>query len=429
MKGLFAGACAAGAALLLAVPCAAWGDAKAANPALAKMLEVGWGTSSQARAAGDEQARAALTAGGRSPQALYAIAVLLIKQGRYADAQKHIDELLKGESSHLPALRARVWLSAMLKNYGGTMVAAQDLADAIGDKESTNADDETALREHVSFLGQIYGFLGGPASASVRLSERKAAERKLAEGLSESRLAAFEEARDAVLQKHIELTDAKDAHTDAAKEASEDARAKTLEELAAQRQERADRRKELQERSDKLKGELKDELAEFARQDRPLVTELAQLERRAGALNRELFRIQAEINALQNLLDSERDAGRRQLYVADLERLSVIGARYDADLTAVNRLAAGVQSQRAVLAARQRKSEADVASQLDRINQETVEMAKRDKRADAIERRTERSSPSVPASAVSLRATAAALATYAPFPLEDEKARILAELK
>jgi hypothetical protein len=428
MKGLIAGAFAAAVLLVLAVP-AARGDSKAANPALAKMLEVGWGTSSQARTAGDEQARSALAASGRSPQALYAIAVLLIKQGRYADAQKLIDELLKTESSHLPALRARVWLSAVLKNYGGVMVAAEDLAEAIGDKESANKEEEATLREHVSFLGRIYGFLGGPASAGVRLSERKTAERKLAERFSEARLAVFEEARDAVLQKHVELTDATDAKTDAAKEAAKDAKTKTLEEIAEQRQERTDRLKELKERSDKLKGELKDELAEIAKQDQPLVTELARLERRAAAVNRELFRVQAEFNAVQNLLDSDRDAGRRQLYLADLERLSLIGSRYDADLTAINRLAAGVQSQRAVLAARQRKAEIDVASQLDRINKETVEMAKREKRADAIERRTERASAGVPASAVSLRATAAALATYDPFPLEEEKSRILAELK
>jgi hypothetical protein len=428
MKGLTIGACACVAALVL-VPCAARGDSKAAHPAIAKMLEVGWGTSSAARVAAEEQARVALAAGGRSPQALYAVAVVLIKQGRYADAQKLIDELLKAEASHLPALRARVWLSAVLKNYGGTMVAADDLAEAIGDKESANKEEEAALREHVAFLGRIYGFLGGPASAGVRLSDRKAAERKLAERLSEARLAVFEEARDAVLQKHVELTDATDAKTDAAKEAAEDAKAKTLDEIAAQRQERTDRLKELKERSDKLKGELKDELADIAKQDQPLVTELARLERRAAAVNRELFRVQAEVNALQNLLDVEKDAGRRQLYLSDLERLSLIGSRYDADLTAINRLAAGVQQQRAVLAVRQRKAEADVGSQLDRINKESVEMAKREKRADAIERRTERSTPAVPASAVSLRATAAALATYDPFPLEEEKARILGELK
>jgi hypothetical protein len=35
----------------------------------------------------------------------------------------------------------------------------------------------------------------------------------------------------------------------------------------------------------------------------------------------------------------------------------------------------------------------------------------------------------VPAAAVSLRATAGALATYEPFPVEEEKARILAEFK
>lgn len=429
MKRLYPAALAAISGLLVAIASPARADEKAGYPALTKMLEVGWGPSAQFRAAGDKQAEAALAAGGRSQKALYALAVVNIKQGRYADAQKSIDELLSGEAGHLPGLRARVWLAAILKNYDGAMAAAEKLAEMIPAADADNKVQEAENRELVAFLGRIYGFLGGPAAAAVKASDRKASERKLLAGLPDERRVVFEEARDGVLQKHLELTDAKDATTDAAKEAAEDAKAKTLEEIASQRQERAARLKELEERSDKLKSEIKDEMAQIAKEDRPLLAELAQLERRAGTINRELLSIQGQIGGLQNFLDREEDPGQRQRFLNEIDRLVLIGSRYDADLRALNRLAAGVQSQRAGLADRQRKVQADVGSQLKRINDEANELARREKRAGAIEKRAERTTAATPAAALSLRATAAALATYDPFPLEQEKGRILEGLK
>lgn len=430
MKGLISAAGVALAAIgWLTLAAGARGDEKAAYPELVKMFEAGWGSTGPFRTAADQQAAAAFRAGGRGPRLLYAVAVVHIKQGRYADAQKLIDEVLTADASHLPALRARVWLTAMLRNYGAAMVAAEKLAEKLPAEEGATSEAEDQNRALVQFLGRMYGFLGGPVAANVKIDDRKASERKIAVRLTEARRAAFEEARDGVLQKHLELLDARDAQTDAAKEAAEDAKAKTLEEIAEQREERAARLKELQARSDKLKGELKDELAQIAKEDRPLVAELAQLERRAASVNRELFRIQNQISGLQNLAENEDDPVRRQLILSDIDRLVLIGSRYDADLVAINRLAAGVQSQRAGLAARQQKAEFDTGSQLDRIQREANELAKREKRDGAIARRTERATPALPASAASLRVTAAALATYDPFPLEQEKARILAELK
>ena len=428
MKRLIVAAAAALMGLVVFAGSPSLAEDKAAAEALAKMLEAGWGTTSQYRAAGGQQAQAALAASGRSPEALYAVAVMFIKQGRYAEAQQSIEELLKRDAGHVPALRARVWLSTLLKDYGQAMDAAEKLSEAVGDEEAENVDQEAANREHISFLGRIYGFLGGPVAANLDLAVRKGAERKLLERLTEGRRVVFEDARDAVLQKHLELADAKDAKAEAAREAAEDAKAKTLEEIATQREERAQRLKELEERSDKLKGELKDELAEIAKSDKPLVAELATLERRAALLNRELLTIQSQIGILQSLLADEKDQFARARIISDIDRLLIIGSRYDADLLAVNRLAAGVQQQRGQLALRQRKAQADVGSQMQRIKQEAAEMARREKRSEAIEKRAERSTPAIPAGAAALRATAGALATYDPFPLEQEKSRILAEL-
>jgi DNA repair exonuclease SbcCD ATPase subunit len=427
MKGLLTAALAALATLPLTAQPAQADDAAAHAP-LARMLEAGWGTNTSFRTAGNQQADAAFAAAGRSPQVLYAVAVMYIKQGRYAEAQKSIDELLAREASHLPGKRAKVWLSVILKDYGVALVAAEKLAADLpsGDAEK---EKEEAHRETLAFLGRIYGFLGGPAAANVKIEERKASERKILARLTTEHRALFEEARDGVLQKHLELIDAKEATTDAAKEAAEDAKAKTLDEIAKEREDRAARLKELQERRDKLQSELRDELAQIAKEDRPLLNELAGLERRARTINRELLRIQGQISGLQGFLDREQDPNKRQFWLDEIDRLVNVGSRIDANLAQLNRLAAGVQSQRQTLAARQQKAQADIGGQIKRINDEANELARREKRAAGMERRAERATTSTPAAALALRATAGALATYDPFPLEQERARILETLK
>jgi hypothetical protein len=427
LKGLITAALAA--CLILPLAQRASADEAAANAALAQMLDDGWGTNAAFRTAGNKQRDAAFAAAGYSPQALYAVAVMYIKQGRYAEAQKLIDEHLSRDDASLVGQRARVWLSAILKNYSGAMISAEQLATSLPAASPEDKDADEAQRECIAFLGRIYGFLGGPAAGNVKLDERKTSERKVLATLSTERRALFEEARDGVLQKHLELIDEKDATADAAKEAAEDAKAKTLDEIAKEREERAARLKELQGRSDKLKGELRDELAQIAKEDRPLVNELAGLERRAASINRELFSVQSQISSVQAILDREENPNRRGFLLAELDRLLVFGSRLDGDLAALNRLAAGVQSQRAALAARQQKAQQDIGGQIKRINDEGNDLTKREKRAAAIEKRTERSTPSTPASALALRATASALATYDPFPLEQEKARILKSLK
>jgi hypothetical protein len=420
---------AAVAALMLLHAPHALAEESEANAAIARLLDVGWGTSSQFRTAGDEQAQLVLRVAGRDGKSLYAAALVLIKQGRYSDALKLIDERLAKEGGDLAALRARVWLTTVLRNYSVAMVAAQKLAEALPEKEHERIEEEAAVREYVSFLGRIYGFLGGPAAANVPRDERKASERNILDRLTEGRRVLFEEARDAVLQRHLELTDTGAAKADEAREAAEVAKQKTLEEIAAEREERTARLKELQGRTDKLRQELKAELDAIAREDRPLAAELDRLNIRAGALSRELLLIDGQIGNLQSQLGREENAVIRKQILADIDRLALIVSRYQSDLIAVNRLAARVQAQRAGLAARQAKAQADYSAQIERVNRESAELAKREKRATAIEKRTSRSTPATPASVLSLKAQAGALATYDAFPLEQEKTRLLKSLK
>ena len=157
--------------------------------------------------------------------------------------------------------------------------------------------------------------------------------------------------------------------------------------------------------------------------------ELARLDARATVLNRDLFAYQADIDRWERLAASEKDPVRRQQYLFEADRLVVIANRIDADLAGVNRLARNVQSQRAALAVRAQQAQASAAGQAQRIDREMTDLAKRDKRADGIEKRAGRPPTGTTSKVRSLSAQATALTTYDQFPLEAARESLLDSLK
>src|SRR4051794_37493229 len=66
-----------------------------AAPLVARLLDLGWGTTTAYRNAADAQVEAMFSSAGRQPLSLYAAALVQIKQRRYAEAIKLIDEVLE----------------------------------------------------------------------------------------------------------------------------------------------------------------------------------------------------------------------------------------------------------------------------------------------------------------------------------------------
>jgi chromosome segregation ATPase len=232
-----------------------------------------------------------------------------------------------------------------------------------------------------------------------------------------------------VVVKFLEMTGAKDDERLKAIAAAEAAKDKTLKEIDEERQTITDRSRELDERKAKLQSELRDELAEIAKEDRPLVQDLARLEARAVAINRDLFAYDNEIGRLRALADREENENVRRQLLREAERLAFIASRIQTDLLSLNRQADAVNAQRAGLLSRQRQAQATTADQVRRIDEELTDLAKRDKRNDAIEKRAARPATGVTSKGRALAVQAKALSTYEQFPLEAEKAKLLASLK
>jgi hypothetical protein len=352
-----------------------------------------------------------------------------MQQRRYDESLKRLDEYLASSPGDLPALRAKAWTQAVLKNYPAALVTADKLAQQLAADPPENAAERASHDELIGFLGRLLGYLGGPVAANVNQDQRKAAEKQILARLETARRTIFEDAFNGVLAKFIAMSDESAEAKDKAAAAAAVEKDKTLAEVEADRAAAAARAKELDDRRKQLQAEFREQLDQIAKDDRPLVQQLAQLEARAAVLNRDLLAYSAEIDQLSRLAAAEKDPARRQQLLFEADRLAVIANRLDADLLGVNRLARGVQGQRAALAARQAALQNDIAGQTQRIDGELGDLGRRERRNDGIEKRASR--PTVaPASKVrSLSAQASSLSTYDQFPLEAAKAKLLESLR
>jgi hypothetical protein len=418
----------ASAAAVAPPPAAQAADIEA-RAAIVRLLEVGWSTTPQAREAADQQYEEVQRLAADDPQALAASWLVLLQQRRYPEAAKRLDEYLARQPDDPHALRAKAWTLTVLRTYPAAMQTVDKLAEVV---ETMPVESDAERREAVdtiTFLGRLLGYFGGPVAAGISQEERKKLERQILARLEESQRVLFEDARDAVLQKYLEVSDASAEERE--RVASEAAlnKEKTLEELSAEREEIAARERELQDRRTKLQAELRDEVAELQKEDQPLVEELARLDTRASLLRQDLARYLIEIDRLRQAAGREQNAGLRQQLLADAERLAFFSARIEADLVGVRRLGRGVQTQRAALANRQTRAQANAASQVNRIDSELADLAKRERRSEAIEKRTNRQTVGATSRSRALSATATALSTYDQLPLEAVRARLLESLR
>lgn len=410
------------------------GSSAAANEAITKagivkMLEVGWSVTPSARAAADAQYIELQGTAAGDVRLLTASSLVLLQQRRYEEAGKRLDELLAQDPKNILGLRARCWLAATLKSYGGSMVLAEKLRAALPAESTQDPVGDAVAREQLAFLGRLCGYLSGPVADNVEQESRKALEKTIVTGLSEDRKAVFEMARDGVTQKFFELTDTK---IETEKKNTEERKIEanqTLQDVETTRKEIDDRAKQLEDSANKIQAEWNEELAEIMKLDRPLVAELARLQARADILNRDIASYQFQINGLEGRLARERDPVIRGQIRRDIDNLAFFATRVSNDLAGVNRAGQAVESQRAALAARTAKAQANFGGQLDRINKELVALGKREKRADYEEKKAKRPVSGSSTKTVALSSQVTALSTYDKFPLEQAKQRLLDELK
>lgn len=410
---------------------------------IAKLLEVGWSSTLSAKTAADEQYKVVVQIADGDRRATQAMMLVTMQQRRYDNSLQLADSLMAADKTDMMAARAKVWLSALLKNYSASMVAAENLADQLvlavsASKEPTDTEnpatdelsvESRSIAETVSFLGRMYGFFGGPGAAAINLEARKTSEKRVIDKLPEHLRETFAIARDTVLQRHLEMSDEKAEVGDAARAEETMQKEKTLEQIERDRQLLAERVSALREQRNRLSQELRETLAAIAQEDVPLASQLARLEASAALISRDLANYQNDIDRLDLLLRRERDPIVRQAIRRDIDRISFQASRLDNEYRLLDREASVVQGQRSALLAKSRDVQASFGGQINSIDKDLTAASKQEKKADVMEREARKPASSTTKRTLALGATASALTTYETFPLEEAKASLLESLK
>jgi hypothetical protein len=392
--------------------------------AVAKLFDAGWEPSFKARAIADDHFAEAARVAPNDWRVSYAYALVQIKQNRYPEAAKRIDDLLAGDKENVALWKAKIWLSMLTKNYPVALVEMDKLSQLVPADAAEGAAEEPH-RDVARYLGRLLGFLEGPVDSAVSAATRDRTKRQILTRLGPAREAAFEEGRGRVSDQYAELTGAKEATAEAAKAAAEAEQQRLAAELKAKAEQITAKGEELDERREKLRAEGKAELDAIAKEDQPLLNELARLSSLATIPRQQLGLLSLEINRLQGLADREKDPVQRNFLINDINRLAILASRYDAELGALEARAAGVAAQRVNIQRRYQQAQASYTAQFGQIGSTLADLDKQQKRTEGEQQRNQRPTAGDTRRSRALAAQATAFTTYEEFPLEAERQRVL----
>ncbi|WP_254510905.1 hypothetical protein [Anatilimnocola floriformis] len=411
-----------------------FGSTASANDAvlkagLTKMLEVGWSVTPTARAAADAQYIELQATSAGDVRLLTASSLVLLQQRRYEEAGKRLDELLAVDDDNILALRAKTWLATTMKSYGSAIVTAEKLRAALPKETTQDAAAEAMAQDQIAFLGRLCGYLAGPAGDSIDQNERKQLERTVLIGLSDARKEVFEQARDGVTQKFFEMTDTKVDEEKKNVETRKTEADQTLQDVETARREIESRANDLESNATRVQKEWNDEIVAIEKLDQPLVAELARLQARKDIVRNDLASYQIQIDNLSARAARERDPVIRSQLRNDIDQLAFLANRLAGDVALINRQGQAVEGQRAVLAQRTARAQANFGGQLENMNKELVALGKKEKRVGVEEKKARRPVTGSSTKTIALSTQVTSLSTYDKFPLEQARQRLLNELK
>jgi hypothetical protein len=422
-------------------------DAAAAPPSrtdVDRLLELAWDAAPAKRAEAENYFERLAESTNRDSHVIYAQTLAKIKQRRYADALKLIDELVELEPKNVEYARGRVWLLVLLRKpeqglvalgkLVGQLPAASDRAgdDQAGDDQAASepaGDNEDSHLDLLRFAGRVHGFLEGPGADWMAESARENYRRKLVDSLSEARKTAFLEGRDEVVDRWLGQKDDQQSTRDKVKRDQEQQRDERLSDLDKQREQDERRAADLNSERTRLRSELNDQMADFQRQERPLIDQISRLDAQATVVRRDLTVVSNDIARLEGLLLRERDPLLRDQYRRDISRLDAIASRQQATLAGLVRQGSSLAAQRADIQRRAAQVQQSMGRQLDGVDKEQSDAQKRTKSADNEERRLRKTPLGDSTQLRAMSAQSTAFTTYVAFPLEEERERLLESLQ
>jgi hypothetical protein len=402
------------------------------------LFQAGWKPSSKGLEAsqalyrelrGDEQV---------DPRVSYAFALVQMRNLKYDEARRLLDEVLAARPGDMAARRSKIWVLTITQSYSAALVEMEKLAqnlaaesrevDNQGAQPPTPAPDGTETSS-AEFLGRVMGFIDGPAARAVAEHIRGDYRKRLVAPLSTADRQSFEQAYSTVQKRFAELSLDREQTKADAKADQQKRQERVQKELERDRTAVAQQKSSLQERSEKLADNIKQEVADLNGQARPLVTRQTRLEAQGAAITREMAGLEVEIARLLELAELSEDGAEAFELRAAARRLSVALGRYDIDLRAINAELAALAAQRVQLAARMQAAIERNRAETDQVERRLTDLRTADRRISNEEKKANQPFGGNTAAVVAMAAKARAFTTYEPFPFEEERARLLQSLE
>jgi hypothetical protein len=396
--------------ILAAGPAA--GRASDQSGGMAKLFEVGAKSTPPAVAAGWAQYEQLKSADPNDPRIDYAYALVLLNQHKYRDALPLVSRYLETGKGELGAYRVKMWAQIQDRRYPDVLDAAIALSQRIAEDTADGADSLEAAR----FLGTVFGYLE-LARPTVVHAELRLARRKLVLArLGESYTSVFDEGRDGVakLVENLQTERANELKEVAAATERRQEEAKAV--LDKHKTKIADQKETMQSSEEQLR--------DAQRQLNVLQTQLANLQSDRSRLSAQIIILQAQITQLQP--DYLNPFTRTATYFLSSAETRAKVSKLDLTLTSLNKQASAMDQKISGLQERIKSLTAKGQQESQSIAVGEAEVRQAEKHAKAIETQSLRR----PAAPSSRRANALAVkittfATYAPFPFEQEKQRVL----
>lgn len=415
-----------------------------AAAAIASIVETGWvreGRALDKAIAQHKKARQAAPADWRTD---YALGLVYFQHRRFPEAQAALLAAAKAAPEEYVVAESLLWLETYLRQYDAAMTHMRVLAERLSDEAAATASpgvgdkdgDEDGVKTGepnaerlATLMGQIFGYLGGPAKELVSIEAVEACRADVSDKLPRHLIEPFELGEQAIDDRYV-----------AAQEELEVAREGDAENLARKKEEGL---AQLAEERDQLTQEEEGRKAEEAKAQEEYEREVANLEKQIPELQRRATEVRTLAAPIQQFISEINFRIARQLSVGNASADPNI---QNSSFTEADRLRF-LQRQEEVRLRPLMLEARNIAIQLERLAVQRAQLEgkqqaratalakarqKADKTSKIVERREKDLGDDRRGSSGRTRAQLAklaALTSYIKFPLEESKAELLADLK
>jgi chromosome segregation ATPase len=323
-------------------------------------------------------------------------------------------------------LRTKIWLAVLLEHYGQAMTDMEALADLLSREVKSGGAAQHQLAV-ARTMGLLFGYLAGPVGDNVSATSRAEREQRVQERLTPELKEAFRNGQRDALAAFQELQREYEQKEVEARQESERRRVAEMERITAERKRMAEQHEQLKADISRARDELQSDLDALAAAESPLLQQQASGEQRRLRAVSELADLLDELDFLADRLARERDPVIRARLRRELRRLELIADDVQLEVLDAERQIAVAQNEIAGLRRQRAQLQAAMNARIERAERDFRNLEQREKRLTAEERDLQKpildSRPLLP-----LERKMESLATYAPFPLEEEKSRLLNSL-